>query len=79
VQSCIAAVVLYSIVQDETAFGDGILAFAVSALFAGSLGVLWLSEQRAVAQQKLEAEEANARPRPPQLPAPGDRGGSARG
>jgi hypothetical protein len=77
-QCCFAAVVLYSIVQDETKFGDGILAFAASALLAGSLGVLWLTEQRAVAQQKMEAEEANARPRPPQLPTSGDRGGSSR-
>jgi hypothetical protein len=50
----------YSILSGETRFGDGIIAVAVSAIFIGLLGFVWISEQRTLARIRLEAEESES-------------------
>jgi len=57
-QLALAATVGYGILAGETEFGDGILAFAVGAIFVVLLGFVWMSEQRAVARAKFEARQA---------------------
>src|SRR3990172_4782519 len=57
-QLALALTVGYSILAGETRFGDGILAFAVGAIFVVLLGFVWMSEQRAVARAKFEARQA---------------------
>jgi hypothetical protein len=54
-QIAVAGSVGYSILSGETDFGDGIIAAAVSAIFAAVLGFIWISERRAGAQARLTA------------------------
>jgi hypothetical protein len=49
----------YGILNGDTDFGDGMLAVAVGAIFAGLLGFIWISEQRSLARAKLEAEHGS--------------------
>ncbi|HEY4684796.1 MAG TPA: hypothetical protein VII57_01995 [Dehalococcoidia bacterium] len=60
-QLALAATVGYGILAGETEFGDGILAFAVGTIFVVLLGFVWVSEQRTLAQSKLEARQAALR------------------
>jgi hypothetical protein len=48
----------YSILIGDTEFGDGMVAVAVSGIFIGLLGFVWISEQRTLARIRLEEEEA---------------------
>ncbi len=57
-QLALALSVGYGILAGETEFGDGILAFAVGAIFVVLLGFVWISEQRTLARAKLEARQA---------------------
>lgn len=47
----------YSILIGDTELGDGLLPVAVSAMFIGLLGFVWISEQRALARRKLDEED----------------------
>jgi hypothetical protein len=49
----------YSILIGDTDFGDGMLPVAVSAIFIGLLGFVWISEQRALARIRLDDEDAD--------------------
>jgi hypothetical protein len=49
----------YSMLAGTIGFSDGILPVAVSSIFLGLLAFIWITEQRAVAKAKLEAEEAS--------------------
>jgi len=49
----------YSILSGTIGVSDGILPVAVSSIFLGLLAFIWITEQRAVAKAKLEAEEAS--------------------
>lgn len=61
-QVAVVLAVGYSILTGATDFEDGILAVAVSAILAGLLGFVWVTEQRTLARRKLkEAELAEAR------------------
>jgi hypothetical protein len=60
-QLAIALTVGYSISAGDTDFGDGILAVAISAIFAGLLTFVWISEMRSTATARFDA--AN-RPQP---------------
>ena len=64
-QLAVALTVGYSILNGETDFGDGILAFAVSAIFVALLAFVWVSEQRTVANAKYEASQAERSLPPP--------------
>lgn len=61
-QLALALTVGYSILAGETDFGDGILAFAVGAIFVVLLAFVWVSEQRAIARAKFEAGQAAGAP-----------------
>ena len=52
----------YSMLAGSIGFSDGILPVAVSAIFLGLLSFIWITEQRAVAKAKLEAEDARLAP-----------------
>ncbi|HLF70705.1 MAG TPA: hypothetical protein VI759_00930 [Dehalococcoidia bacterium] len=56
-QLALALTVGYSILTGETDFGDGILSVAVGAIFAGLLAYVWVSQQRSVAQAKLDEDD----------------------
>ena len=56
-QLALSLTIAYNILSGETSFGDGILASAISAIFAGCLGFVWITEQRSMARAKLEAQE----------------------
>jgi hypothetical protein len=47
----------YSILAGSTEFGDGILPVAVSGIFVGLLGFIWISEQRAIAHERMAAAD----------------------
>jgi hypothetical protein len=49
----------YSMLSGTIGVSDGILPVAVSSIFLGLLTFIWITEQRAVAKAKLEAEEAS--------------------
>jgi hypothetical protein len=49
----------YGIVSGDTKFADGAMALAVSAIFVGLLSFIWISEQRAMARAKMEADESH--------------------
>lgn len=49
----------YSILSGTIGFSDGILPVAVSTIFLGLLAFIWITEQRAVAKAKLEADETS--------------------
>ena len=49
----------YGITSGDTKFADGAMALAVSAIFVGLLSFIWISEQRAMARAKLEADESH--------------------
>ena len=49
----------YSMLAGTIGVSDGILPVAVSSIFLGLLAFIWITEQRAVAKAKLEAEEAS--------------------
>lgn len=49
----------YSMLSGTIGVSDGILPVAVSSIFLGLLAFIWITEQRAVAKAKLEAEEAS--------------------
>ena len=49
----------YSILSGTIGVSDGILPVAVSSIFLGLLAFIWITEQRAVAKAKLEADEAS--------------------
>ena len=49
----------YSILSGTIGVSDGILPVAVSAIFMGLLAFIWITEERAVAKAKMEAEEAS--------------------
>jgi hypothetical protein len=59
-QLVFAIAVAYAIVAGDTDFGDGILVVAVSAIFAGALGFVWITEQRTVAISKLDDDSEDA-------------------
>ncbi|HLF76817.1 MAG TPA: hypothetical protein VJB57_04945 [Dehalococcoidia bacterium] len=61
-QLAFAMAVAYAIVSSDTDFGDGILVVAVSAIFAGLLAFVWITEQRSVARAKMEAESDDPLP-----------------
>jgi hypothetical protein len=48
----------YSILNGDIEFGDGVIAIAVSAIFIGLMGFVWLTEQRTLARIRLEEEES---------------------
>jgi hypothetical protein len=48
----------YSILSGDTEFGDGILPVAVSGIFAGLLGFVWITEQRAIAHERLATDDS---------------------
>jgi hypothetical protein len=56
-QLALALTVAYNMLAGSTSVGDGILASAISAIFAGCLGFVWATEQRSMARAKLEAQE----------------------
>ncbi len=56
-QVAVASAVGYSIITSDTDFSDGILAVAVSLILGGLFGFVWISQQRSVAQARLEAED----------------------
>jgi hypothetical protein len=47
----------YSILIGDTELGDGLVPVAVSAMFIGLLGFVWISEQRALARRRLDEED----------------------
>ena len=47
----------YSILIGDTDFGDGMVAVAVSGIFLGLMGFVWISEQRTLARMRLEDED----------------------
>lgn len=47
----------YSILSGNTDFGDGILPVAVSGMFLGLLGFVWITEQRAIAHERMAAQD----------------------
>ncbi len=49
----------YSMLSSTIGVSDGILPVAVSAIFLGLLAFIWITEQRAVAKAKLDAQEAD--------------------
>ena len=49
----------YSMLSGTIGVSDGILPVAVSSIFLGLLAFIWITEQRAVAKAKLEADEAS--------------------
>ncbi|HXH22917.1 MAG TPA: hypothetical protein VNN10_12895 [Dehalococcoidia bacterium] len=80
-QGAVVLVIGYNMLEGDTEFGDGILAFAVGLIFVVLLAFLWVSEQRTIARLKSEAEiEATGRPAPAlppgAQPAQGPDGGS---
>jgi hypothetical protein len=64
-QLAIVCAVAYNIVTGVTAFEDGILAVAVSAILGSLLGFVWITEQRTLASQKLEEAELDEADTPP--------------
>jgi hypothetical protein len=56
-QTAFALTVAYAIIIGDTDFGDGVLAAAVSAIFAGVLGFVWITEQRSVANASLTYDD----------------------
>jgi hypothetical protein len=48
----------YSILSGGTEFGDGILPVAVSGIFLGLLGFIWISEQRAIAHERMAEDDS---------------------
>jgi len=54
-QIALSVTIAYNIISGDTSFGDGILASAISAIFAACLGFVWVTEQRSMARAKLEA------------------------
>jgi len=48
----------YSILSGGTDFGDGILPVAVSGIFLGLLGFIWISEQRAIAHERMADDDS---------------------
>jgi hypothetical protein len=48
----------YSILSGATDFGDGILPVAVSGIFLGLLGFIWISEQRAIAHERMAEDDS---------------------
>jgi hypothetical protein len=52
-QLAVAITVGYSILGGETDAGDGILAVAVSGIFAALMAFVWVNERRATAQAQL--------------------------
>jgi hypothetical protein len=59
-QLVFAIAVAYAIIAGDTDFGDGVLVVAVSAIFAGALGFVWITEQRTVAVSKLDDDSEDA-------------------
>jgi hypothetical protein len=57
-QLVVALTVGYSILTGDTDFGDGVLPVAVGGIFVVLLGFVWVSEQRSIAQAKLEPDQA---------------------
>jgi len=49
----------YSILIGDREFGDGVIAIAVSAIFIGLLGFVWITEQRTLARMRLEEEDSH--------------------
>jgi hypothetical protein len=49
----------YSMLAGTIGVSDGILPVSVSSIFLGLLLFIWITEQRAVAKAKLEAEDAS--------------------
>lgn len=47
----------YSILSGATDFGDGILPVAVSGIFLALLGFIWITEQRAIAHERMGDDE----------------------
>ncbi len=58
-QLAVFAAVGYSMLSGTIGVSDGILPVAVSSIFLGLLAFIWITEQRAVAKAKLEADEAS--------------------
>jgi len=56
-QAAVAIMVAYAIVSGDTELGDGILACSISAILAGLLGYIWITEQRSLAREHEEWEE----------------------
>jgi hypothetical protein len=59
-QAAVAVAVGYSMISGESAFGDGILVFTISAMFAGLLGFVMMTEQRTAARVKFDASQSAA-------------------
>src|SRR5262249_35011342 len=59
-QAAIALTVGYSIITGDTSFGDGALAMTISAMLAGALSFVWITEARTTAHAKFEAMQARA-------------------
>jgi hypothetical protein len=57
-QSAVFFSVGYSILSGATDFGDGILPVAVSGIFLVLLGFIWISEQRAIAHERMAADDS---------------------
>jgi hypothetical protein len=58
-QLAVCLAVGYSVLDGTIGLSDGILPIAVSAIFLGMLAFIWITEERAVAKAKLEAEAAS--------------------
>src|SRR3954449_5239237 len=48
-QTALSLTVAYNIIAGDTSFKDGILSSAISAIFAGCLTFVWITEQRSMA------------------------------
>jgi hypothetical protein len=57
-QLAVVFAVGYSMLSGTIGVSDGILPVAVSAIFMGLLAFIWITEQRAVAKAKMEADDA---------------------
>jgi hypothetical protein len=57
-QLCVFLSVSYSIMAGDTEFGDAFVAVAVSAIFIGLFAFVSITEQRALARARFEAEES---------------------
>jgi hypothetical protein len=53
-QAAVVLVIGYNMLQGDTSFGNGILAFAVSLIFLVLMGFLWITERRVTARLQME-------------------------
>ena len=59
-QAAVAVTVAYGIMAGDTDLGDGILACSISAILAGLLGYVWITEQRSLARDGILYSEGDS-------------------